>query len=107
VTFTRRGSAFPIGATEPLFYPIDSAQNFTGIGPARFGEGFDTVLRTLNDDLRARRVAKLDELLLDEVPMIPLAVTPLVVAVQDDVVNYGAAQFEQPDWTRVGFTKKR
>jgi peptide/nickel transport system substrate-binding protein len=107
VTFTRRGSAFPIGATKPLFYPIDSAQNFTGIGPARFGEGFDTVLGTLNDDLRARRVAKLDKVLLDEVPMIPLAVTPLVVAVQDDVVNYGAAQFEQPDWTRVGFTRKR
>jgi peptide/nickel transport system substrate-binding protein len=107
VTFTRRGSAFPIGATEPLFYPIDSAQNFTGIGPARFGEGFDAALATLDDDARAEAIAKLDGQLLGEVPMIPLAVTPLVVAVQDDLVNYGAAQFEQPDWTRVGFTKKQ
>lgn len=103
VTFTRRASAFPVGAARPVFFPIDSAQNYTGIGPDRIGKGFDTVLGTLGDSLRTKRIAKLDEWLLEDVPMVPLAVTPLVVAVQDRVVNYGAAQFEQPDWTRVGF----
>jgi peptide/nickel transport system substrate-binding protein len=107
VTFTRRASAFPIGATKPVFFPIDSAQNYTGIGPERLGRGFDTVLGTLANGLRTKRIAKLDEWLLEDVPMIPLAVTPLVVAVQDRVVNYGAAQFEQPDWTRVGFKAKK
>lgn len=107
VTFTRRASAFPIGATKPVFFPIDSAQNYTGMGPDRLGKGFDTVLGTLATGLRTRRIAKLDEWLLEDVPMIPLAVTPLAVAVQDGVVNYGAAQFEQPDWTRVGFRAKK
>ncbi|AWB93925.1 ABC transporter family substrate-binding protein [Aeromicrobium chenweiae] len=106
VTFQRRGSAFPLTAAKPLFYPIDSAQNFTGIGPRRIGAGFDTVLGTLNEKLRIKRIAKLDEWLLQEAPVVPLAVTPIVVAVRKDLANYGAAQFEQPDWTRVGFTKK-
>ena len=39
--------------------------------------------------------------------MVPLAVTPIVVAVRKSLLNYGAAQFEQPDWTVVGFTKKK
>jgi peptide/nickel transport system substrate-binding protein len=34
-------------------------------------------------------------------------VTPIAVAVRKGLVNYGAAQFEQPDWTVVGFTKKK
>lgn len=106
VTFQRRGAAFPITAAEPLFYPLDSSQNFTGIGTDRFGLGFDTVIGTLADDLRTQRVAKLDEWLFEEVPVIPLAVTPIAVAVRKNVANYGAAQFEQPDWTTVGFTKK-
>jgi len=51
-------------------------------------------------------VRDLDERLLDDVPMVPLALTPLVVAARKTLVNYGAAQFEQPDWTSVGFSRK-
>jgi peptide/nickel transport system substrate-binding protein len=52
------------------------------------------------------RVAKLDEWLFDDASVIPLAVTPVAVGVRKGLVNYGAAQFEQPDWTTVGFVKK-
>nr|MCW2727743.1 hypothetical protein [Aeromicrobium sp.] len=107
VTFVRRAAPFPIAAAKPLFFPLDSAQNYTGVGTARFGVGFDTVLGTLDDTLRLERVAKLDEWLFADVPVVPLAVTPLAVGVQDGLVNYGAAQFEQPDWTAVGFVKKK
>lgn len=107
VTYVRRGSPFPITAAEPVFYPIDSPQNFTGIGSQRIGRGWDTVLGTLDDALRERRVAKLDEWLFQDVPMVPLAVTPIAVAVRSGLVNYGASQFEQPDWTTVGFLRKK
>lgn len=107
VTFVRRASPFPLTAAKPLFYPLDSAQNFTGVGSKRIGTGFDTVLGTLDDELRIKRIAKLDEWLFDEVPVIPLAVTPIVMAVRDGLVNYGAAQFEQPDWTKVGYLAKK
>lgn len=106
VTFVRRASPFPLTGTKPLFFPLDSAQNYTGLATPRLGTGFDTVLGTLDDDLRLRRVAKLDEWLFDDVTVIPLAVTPVVVGVRKGLVNYGAAQFEQPDWTTVGFVKK-
>lgn len=107
VTFVRRASPFPLAAAEPYFFPLDSAQNYTGIGTDRLGVGFDTVLGTLDDTLRLKRVAKLDEWLFDEVPVVPLAVTPIAVGVRNGLVNYGATQFEQPDWTSVGFVVKK
>ncbi|MCW2840479.1 MAG: hypothetical protein JWR55_1962 [Aeromicrobium sp.] len=103
VTFIRTASPFPLTAAKPFFFPLDSPENYTGIGTARFGTGFDTVLGTLADDLRRKRIAKLDEWILADVPVIPLAVTPVAVAVRDGLANYGASQFEQPDWTTVGF----
>lgn len=106
VTFMRRATPFPITPAKPLYFPLDSAQNYSGIGTARFGPGFDTVLGTLADGLRANRIAKLDEWIFEDVPVVPLAVTPIAVGVRNGLVNYGAAQFEQPDWTAVGFVKK-
>jgi peptide/nickel transport system substrate-binding protein len=106
VTFVRRASPFPLTAAKPQFFPLDSAQNYTGLATPRLGTGFDTVLGTLDDDLRVKRVAKLDEWLFDDSSVIPLAVTPVVVGVRKGLVNYGAAQFEQPDWTTVGFVQK-
>ena len=35
--------------------------------------------------------------------VIPLAVLPEVMEVKDGLVNFGAATFEQPDFTTVGF----
>ncbi|MET0929312.1 MAG: ABC transporter family substrate-binding protein [Aeromicrobium sp.] len=107
VTFIRRASPFPLTAAEPLYFPLDSPQNYTGIGTERFGLGFDTVVGTLADELRLKRVAKLDEWIFEDVPVVPLAVTPTVVAVGDGLVNYGASQFEQPEWTTVGFLTKK
>jgi peptide/nickel transport system substrate-binding protein len=106
VTFVRRAAPFPITAAKPLFFPLDSAQNYTGVAMPRLGTGFDTVLGTLDDDLRFKRIAKLDEWLFDDASVIPLAVAPVVVGVRKGLANYGAAQFEQPDWTSVGFVKK-
>lgn len=107
VTFVRRASPYPLTSAEPMFFPLDSAQNYTGTGTDRIGGGFATVLGTLNDELRTKRIAKLDEWLFEDVPVIPLAVTPVVVGVRGGLVNYGASQFEQPDWTTVGFVTKK
>jgi len=107
VTFVRRATPFPLTAAKPYFFPLDSAQNYTGVGTERFGVGFDTVTGTLDDALRLKRVAKLDEWLFEDVPVIPLAVTPIAIGVRNGVVNYGAAQFEEPDWTTVGFLTKK
>ncbi len=65
-----------------------------------------TSLTTLDDSQRFKRVARLDARIFAKPAMVPLAVTPIVMAVRDDLRNYGAAQFEQPDWTIVGLLKK-
>jgi peptide/nickel transport system substrate-binding protein len=39
--------------------------------------------------------------------VIPLTVLPEVMVVKDGLVNFGAATFEQPDFTTVGFRAKR
>jgi peptide/nickel transport system substrate-binding protein len=107
VTFAWRGSAFPVRAAEPRFYPVDSGQNFTGLGDKALGKAWDKADATLDDDKRYARVREIDEMVLDEVPIVPLSVTPLVMAVRPRVANYGPSQFAQPDWTVVGFTKKK
>lgn len=107
VTFTWRGSAFPVAATEPLFFPVDSGQNFTGLRDDGLGAAWDKANAALDDAKRRKIVQSLDDRLLDEVPMVPIGVTPITVAVRNGVLNYGASQFEQPDWTRVGFTPKK
>jgi len=107
VTFTWRGSAFPVAATEPLFFPVDSGQNFTGLRDDGLGPAWDKANAALDDAKRHELVRAIDGRLLDEVPIVPIAVTPITVALRNGVLNYGASQFEQPDWTRVGFTPKK
>ncbi|MDR7085559.1 peptide/nickel transport system substrate-binding protein [Aeromicrobium panaciterrae] len=103
VTFAWRGSAFPIAEAQSRFNPIDSSQNFTGVADGDINDAFDTAAATLDDALRFTRIARLDRRIFAEPAMVPLAVTPIVMAVREDLRNYGAAQFEQPDWTIVGF----
>jgi len=107
VTFTWRGSAFPVAAAEPLFFPVDAGQNFTGLGNDKTGAAWDKAKSALDDSKRFDQVHAIDQKLLDNVPIVPLAVNPIVVATRKGLVNYGAAQFEQPDWTIVGFAKKK
>ena len=105
VTFAWRGSAFPIAEAQSRFNPIDSSQNFTGVADGDIDDAFDKAAATLDDALRFTRIARLDRRIFAEPAMVPLAVTPIVMALREDLRNYGAAQFEQPDWTIVGFAK--
>ncbi|MCW2560382.1 MAG: hypothetical protein JWP55_4346 [Mycobacterium sp.] len=107
VTFAWRGSAFPVAATEPLFFPVDSGQNFTGLRDDGLGADWDKANAALDAAKRHEIVRSIDTRLFAEAPIVPIAVTPITVAVRNGVLNYGASQFEQPDWTRVGFTPKK
>ncbi|MGA8987121.1 ABC transporter family substrate-binding protein [Aeromicrobium sp.] len=107
VTFVRQASPFPVGPAKAQFYPVDSTQNFTGIGRDEIGKGWDVTIKTLDEQLRFTRITKLDKRLAEDPTVLPLAVTPIAVGVREGLVNYGAAQFEQPDWTLVGFLAKK
>jgi peptide/nickel transport system substrate-binding protein len=61
----------------------------------------------LDDGARADRIHDLDARLMREAVVVPLSVIPDVVVVKRGLVNYGAATFEQPDFTIVGFRAKK
>ena len=102
-TFTHQGSAFPIVESRSRYFPLDAPQNFTGTADRQLGVAWIKALRALDDAERKRVVQILDKRLFRDVPVVPFAVTPEVVAVRDDVRGIGASQFRQPVWTRVGF----
>jgi peptide/nickel transport system substrate-binding protein len=103
VTFTYPASAFPVEAAARRFRPIDSPQNYTGVAAKKLTGRWDDASTTLDDDERAGIIHDLDARLVREAVVIPLAVLPEVVEVKDGLVNFGAATFEQPDFTTVGF----
>jgi len=105
-SFSYVGTPFPIVETEALFHPIDSGQNVTGLDDSKLGDLWDKANRALSESDRAKRVRALDERLFRDVPIVPLGVAPTVAAVRAGVVNIGAAQFRDPDWTVVGFRLK-
>lgn len=106
VTFTWPASPFPVEAAERRFRPVDSPQNFTGVAARKLNPLWRRATATLDADQRADLVHELDAKLLRQAVVIPLAVVPDVVVVRRGLANYGAATFEQPDFTTVGFRKK-
>ncbi len=107
VTFTWPASPFPVELAEPRFRPVDSPQNFTGLAARKARPLWDKASRTVNAKKRANAIHELDATLLDQAVVVPLAVLPEVVVVRRGLVNYGAATFEEADFTRVGFTTKK
>ena len=103
VTFTWPASPFPVETAARRFRPIDSPENYTGVAAKKLDGRWDDATTTLDDDERAGIIHDLDARLVREAVVIPLAVIPEVVEVKDGLVNFGAATFEQPDFTTVGF----
>lgn len=105
VTFRWSGGPFAVEAAEERLYPVDSPQNFTGQGPDAVHDAWQKAARAVDPERLAEAVRVIDEAVVESGAMIPLAVEPSVMAVAEGLVNYGASQFVQPDWTKVGFLK--
>lgn len=103
VTFSWRGTAYPISSSESLFSPVDSAQNYTGITDPQLADLWQKANTDLNPDSRLKTAEEIDKVLWSYVPIIPIAPLPNVYAVKQGLVNWGATQFETVDWTIVGF----
>ena len=107
VTFMWPGSAFPVQPAELRFRPVDSPQNYTGVAAKDLDGHWADASASLDDNDRADRIHELDARLMRQAVVIPLAVMPEVVVVKDGLVNYGAATFEEPDFTTVGFSASK
>lgn len=103
VSFSWVGTAFPISSSEPIFYPLDSEQNFTGTTEESLGDLWDQANTELDPDARIEIANEINAAIWEYVPMFPIAPLPNVYAVTDGLVNWGATQFETIDWTLVGW----
>lgn len=107
VSFSWQGTPFPISAAEAIFYPVDSGQNFTGTTDERLGDLWTKANTELDPDKRIEIANEINETIWSYVPMFPIAPLPNVWAVEQGLVNYGAAMFgySPVDWTIVGWKK--
>lgn len=105
VTFSWQGTAFPVSTTQPLFNPIDSGQNFTGITEDKLGDLWKKANAELDPAKQTALANDIDKELYSYVPLVTIAPTPKIFGVGKGLVNYGAAQFEYPDYTKVGYKK--
>lgn len=105
VTFSWQGTPFPISSSEALYYPLTSESNFTGTTDDKLGDLFDKANTELDPEARIKVANEINETIWAYIPMFPVAPLPNVVAVEDGLVNYGPAMFEQVDWTTVGWKK--
>ncbi|ALE08076.1 hypothetical protein AL755_21790 [Arthrobacter sp. ERGS1:01] len=101
--FAWSGTPFPVSSTESIFYPVDSGQNFTGITDAKLGDMWAKANAELDPAKRIALANEIDKAIFAYTPVIPLTPTPNTYGVTTGVVNYGAAQFQSIDWTKVGW----
>lgn len=104
-SFSWQGTPFPVSTTQSLFDPVKSGQNYTGITDPRLAPLWDKANAELDPAKQQALVTDIDKAIYDYVPMVTLGTTPTIWAAQKGLVNAGAAQFEVPDYTQVGFTQ--
>ncbi len=104
-SFSWQGTPFPVSTTESLFYPVKAGQNFTGITDQTLGGLWDKANAELDPAKQVTLANDIDRTIFNYVPMVTIAPTPTIWAVQKGIVNIGASQFQTPDYTQVGFKK--
>lgn len=105
VSFSWQGTAFPVSTTQSLFNPKDAGQNFTGITSDKLGALWTAANAELDPTKQLKLAQAIDKELYSYVPLVTIAPTPTIFGVAKGLVNYGASQFEYPDYTKVGFKK--
>ncbi|PYI39278.1 hypothetical protein CVS30_04735 [Arthrobacter psychrolactophilus] len=101
--FSWVGTPFPISSKESLFYPVDSEQNYTGITDEKLGAMWAEANAELDPEKRIKLANDIDKAVMAYAPLIPLTPTPITYGVKKGLVNYGSAQFQDIDWTTVGY----
>ncbi len=103
VTFLWSTDPLDTTAAVSRVQPVDSMLNFTGLADPGVAQAADALLRSADQATYEASAAAFDAAVLATFVIVPLAVEPYVLAVDDEVVNFVAHRFEAQDWTMVGF----
>lgn len=102
VTFSWVGSNYPESSAANLVYPVESGQNFTGYTDDRIGPVNEELKAAFDMSTRHEKANEMSNIIAEMWTVIPFYATPNIVAIKEGVVNTGASQFENTDWTQVG-----
>lgn len=102
-SFSWQGTPFPVSTTQSLFNPAKAGQNFTGITDPKLTTLWDQANAELDPAKREVIANEIDKTVFNYAPIVTIATTPTIWAVQKGIVNIGAAQFEVTDYSQVGF----
>ena len=102
-SFSWVGTPLPISGSESLFTPANSGQNYFGISTPEIGSLYKKASETLDANARYAIFKQIDEDIYKEAVMVTFTPTPTIGVADAGLVNFGAAQFETTDWTKVGF----
>lgn len=108
-TFSWQGTPFPISSTESLFTPAGKpggdGQNYSYITDPSL-EGLWAKANVELDQSKRNDIAnEIDKTIAEEAPMVPIAPSPIVYVMKNNLANYGPAQFKAVDWSQVGYKK--
>ena len=103
-TFTWKGTLYPLQSAANILSPIDSKQNHTGYANPKIAELNQKANSEFDPEKRIELGNQMAEAMLSDYTLIPFYATPVVFSVKKELVNYGASQFENYDWTMVGWS---
>lgn len=98
------GTNFPISSAGNV-YKLGSQQNFSNIGSAEIDRLISRANSVLNLTLRCKLANDADKLVYQLGHSITLYQRPAAIAVNKNLVNFGAFGYTSVDWTKVGFRK--
>ncbi|MDO5645707.1 MAG: ABC transporter family substrate-binding protein [Dermabacter sp.] len=104
VTFSWRGTRLPELTGTNIFLP-ESAQNYTNFKDESLVDLDAKVQSEMDKEERRKLANEFSTKVANEYTVLPFYATPVVFAVKEGLVNYGAAQFESYDYTAVGYKK--
>jgi peptide/nickel transport system substrate-binding protein len=102
VTFAWGGTAFPVTSTRNI-YSTSGEQNYGRIGTPEIDALYDQAIRELDDARRVELGQRIDQLIWEQMPQLPLYQITGAYAVRSTLANYGANGFASVDYADIGF----
>jgi peptide/nickel transport system substrate-binding protein len=103
VTFAWGGTPFPVTSTRNI-YATTGEQNYGGIGSPEIDALYDQAIRELDDAARTELGQRIDQLIWEQLPQLPLYQSTGAYAVRGTLANFGAHGFGDVAYADIGFT---
>lgn len=104
VSFRWIGTIYPVTSTRNI-YASSGEQNFGKISSPEIDALYDQAIRELDDAKRTAMGQRIDEMIWQQMPQLPLYQYPGAYAVRSNLANFGASGFGDVTYEDMGFVQ--